>query len=580
MPKPQAHIYEFGDFRVDAAKRLLLKRGGETVPLTPKAFDTLLYLVEHREGVMDKEELLRAIWPDTIVEENNLNQNISALRRLLGEKRVEHRYIVTVPGRGYRFVSDVRILTTRTETPAAATVKAIAVLPFVPLIAEHRDPALELGMADTLIARLSGIQEVVVRPISSVRKYIEVDQNALAAGQELGVESVLEGSIQRWHDSIRVTVRLMKVSTGAALWAGTFDEKFTDIFAVQDAIAERIAGALALQLGSEEKQRLTRRYTDNAEAYEFYLRGRYHVNKLTPPEVQIGISYLQQAIDIDPSYALAYVGLADACRSLSIACEMPSTELLPKARALAQKAIEIDDSLAEAHAVLGYIIFWYEWDWSKAEEQYKRALDLNPNSAETHQFFAHLLSDTGRHAAGLAEIRRARELDPLSLYINALEGQFLIHAGQIDEALARLLKTIELDANYFLAHLFASSAYIEKGMFAEAVVEARKARELSGVNTHSIAFGGYALAKAGKQAEARAMLEELLKLSTERYVSPYHIALIHNGLDERDNTLASLERGYEQRDARMVFLKVEPKWKNLRDDPRFVSLLKRVNLLP
>lgn len=223
-------------------------------------------------------------------------------------------------------------------------------------------------------------------------------------------------------------------------------------------------------------------------------------------------------------------------------------------------------------------MFWYDWNGEEAENQYRRALELNPNSADTLETYAHLLSNTGRHTQALAKIKRARELDPLNLRINALEGQFLIHAGQTDEALARLQKTSELDPNYWLAHLFASSAYIEKGMFAEALAEARKARELSGVSTHPIAFAGYALAKSGKQAEARSELEGLLKLSTERYVPAYNVALIYNGLGERDETLAWLERGFEQRGALLIFLKVEPKWNNLREDPRFVDLLRRVGL--
>jgi DNA-binding winged helix-turn-helix (wHTH) protein/Flp pilus assembly protein TadD len=576
MPEQQAHIYEFGAFRLDSAKRLLFGRNGQPLSLTPKAFDTLLYLVEHREAVLDKEELLKAIWPDTTVEENNLNQNISALRRVLGEKRAEHNYIVTVPGRGYRFVAEVRTRTTRTEAPAAASVKAMAVLPFMPLVVEHRDGALELGMADTLIARLSGIRDVVVRPISSVRKYVDVDQDPLAAGQELRVEWVLGGTIQRWGDSIRVTVRLIQVSTGAALWAGTFDEKFTNIFAVQDAIAEKVADALAVQLGYEEKQRLTRRYTENAEAYELYLKGRYHVNRLTPPEMQTGISYFYQAIAIDPAYALAYLGLANAFLRIPLAGEMPSTEFYTKAKAAAQKAIEIDDTLAAAHAALGWIIFWYEWSWSEAENQFERALELDSNDADSHLGFAHILSNTGRHAEGLAQVKRARELDPLNLLINALEGQFLLHAGQTEEALFRLQKTLELEPHFWLARLFASSAYIEKGIFAEAVSEARQASDFSGGSSHAMAFGSYALARSGKKAEARSVLEELLKSSSERYIPPYHLALVYNGLGERDKTLAWLERGYKERDPKMPFLKVEPKWDNLREDQRFADLMRRI----
>jgi len=452
---------------------------------------------------------------------------------------------------------------------------SIAVLPFKTMGTESDNRYLGLGMADALITRLGNVSQIVVRPTSSVRKYLGAENEPVSAGQELMVESVLEGSIQRLGDRIRVTVQLVRVSDGTQIWADKFDDTFTNVFAVQDSISERMAAALKLKLTSEEQKRLTKRYTDNAEAYQLYLKGRYQVLKLTLPEVQTGISYFQQAIATDPSYALAYVGLADAYRSLSLVGEMPSTELL-KAKAAAHKAIEIDDTLAEAHAELGFIMFWYDWNWSAAEEQLKRALDLNPNNSATHMFYAHLLSNTGRHAEGLAEIKRSRELDPLNLRTSALEGEFLIHAGQTDEALAKLQKTLEQDPNFWFARMFSASAYIEKGMFTEAVAEARKAREHSGGSTHPMSFLGYALAKSGKQEEARGLLDELLKISDERYVPPYHIALIYNGLDERDKTLAWLERGYEQRDPKMVFLKVEPKWNNLRSDLRFQDLLRRV----
>ena len=352
MTEPQRQDYEFGEFRVNTAKRLLFKGDGQPAPLTAKAFDALLYLVEHRAEVLKKEALMKAIWPERVVEENNLNQIISTLRRTLGEAKGEHRYIVTVPGRGYRFVAEVHVPPARTEgnlatIPSAGASRAIAVLPFLPLVAEHRDLALELGMADTLIARLSGIRKLIVRPIASVRKYVDVEQNSLQAGRELGVESILEGSIQRWGDTIRVTVRLMQVATGAALWAGTFDEKFSNIFAVQDAIAERVVAALALQLGHAEKQHLTRRHTDNAEVYELYLKGRFHLFRLTPPEMQTGIAYFQQAIAIDPAYAQAYVGLASALFRLPLAGELRPGEFYPRAKAAALKALEIDGSLAE-----------------------------------------------------------------------------------------------------------------------------------------------------------------------------------------------------------------------------------------
>lgn len=399
MNEAQTHIYEFGDFRLDAAKRLLLKRDGERIPLTPKAFDTLLYLVEHSGALLDKDELLRAVWADTVVEENNLNQHISTLRRVLGERRDEHHYIVTVPGRGYRFIADVSTHTNldeqkkveenqhaldekqakesntgaasqlaqragkqnrnvwiglcagiviiglvvaasyfwvaRTKTASVSSIRTIAVLPFKPLVAENRDEALEMGLADTLIARLSNSREIIVRPLSSVRRYGGLEQDPQAAGRELGVESVLDGSLQRWGDRIRVTARLVSVADGASLWTETFDEKFTNIFAVQDAISERVTGTLALRLSSEEKKRLTKRYTENVEAYQLYLIGRYHWGKLTPTEVKKSIGYFQQAIEIDPAYALAYAGLAKAYTSLPITSDVPPKDAFPKAKAAA-----------------------------------------------------------------------------------------------------------------------------------------------------------------------------------------------------------------------------------------------------
>ncbi len=337
---------------------------------------------------------------------------------------------------------------------------------------------------------------------------------------------------------------------------------------------------MRLKLSGAEQQQLAKRYTDNVEAYELYLKGRYHTSKVSVPELQTAISYFQQAIDRDPHYGLAYVGLANAYRSLTLSGEMPSTELLPKAKTMAQKAIETDDTLAEAHAVLGVVILFHDWKWNDAESEFKRALQLDPNSSDTHQFYAIMLSVTGRHAEAVAEMRRALELDPLNLLANALEAQILSNAGQSDQALASVQKTLELDQNYWFAHFWASEAYIEKGMFAEAIAEARRSRQILRVGTHATAFLGYALAKAGKQAEARAELDEILQLSKQRYVSPYNVALIYNGLGDRNETLAWLDRGVEQRDPKMVLVNVDPKFSNLRDDPRFADLMRRVGFGP
>ena len=640
MNEPQLQIYEFDEFRVDAARRLLTKGDGEQIPLTPKVFDTLLYLIRHGGTVIGKDELMREIWTDSVVEENNLNQNISILRKIFGEKPGEQRFIVTIAGHGYRFVPEVRQIsdlefgnadfnsknkTEKTENRSSsdeqqraehklliqnpqskiqnrewlaalavlsvfalgaagfylwrgnekavdAPIKTVAVLPFKPLVLENRNEAVELGMADTLISKLSGGEEIVVRPLSAIRRYNSVEQDALTAGRELGVESILDGSIQTWGDRIRISAKLLRTSDGKQLWAGQFDEKFTDIFVVQDSISEKVAAALKIRLGGQGKKHST----ENIEAYQLYMKGRYHIAKLTPPDLRASIPYFQQAIDIDPGYALAYTGLSQAYGVLAISGEMPPAEAIPKAEAAGQKAIEIDDTLGEAHDSVCMGIFWHDWDWPAAEKECLRALELNPNNADSHGYYAQVLSNTGRHVEALAEAKRARELNPLNLAQNALEGQFLLHAGRTDEALDRLQKTSELEPNFPLPHLFAASAYIEKGMFAEAIAESRKEYELSGANV--IPFGVYALAKSGKRDQARAALKELLKLSETKYVPPYNIALIYNALEMRDNALEWLEKGFQQRDPQMTFLKVEPKWNNLRNEPRFADLMKRMNL--
>ncbi|HEY0347590.1 MAG TPA: TIR domain-containing protein [Pyrinomonadaceae bacterium] len=461
-----------------------------------------------------------------------------------------------------------------------APIGSIAVLPFVN---ESGDPDVEYlseGMSESLINSLAQLPHLSVKARSSVFRYKgkEIEPRQVAA--ELSVQAILGGRFVLRGDDVTLNLSLDDGRTGDHIWGEQYRRKKADLVSLQKDIVRNVSQKLGVPLSKADDQKLAKNYPENVEAYDSYANGRYHVLKLTPKEMQTGIDYFNKAIAIDPSYARAYVGLADAYRSSAIAGEMPSKDLFPEAKANAQKAIQIDDTLAEAHAELGFIMSWYDWDWRAAENEFKRALELNSNDADTHWFYAHLLSNTGRHAEALSEIRRAKEIDPLSLRINANEGQFLLHAGRTDEALASLQKTFELDSNFWLAHLFASSAYIEKGMFDEGIAEARKAEEFSGPNTHPIAFEGYALAKSGKRASARAVLAKLLQLSTKRYVSPYCVALIYNGLDERDKTLTWLEKGSEQRDPKMVFLRVEPKWNNLREDRRFQDFLRRVGLMP
>jgi DNA-binding winged helix-turn-helix (wHTH) protein/Tfp pilus assembly protein PilF len=567
MSNANKELYEFDKFRLNVAERLL-SREGERVPLSERAFDTLCALVRRGNHLVRKEELLNEVWADAIVEENNLDKNISLLRQVLGERTGKGKFIETVRGHGFRFVPEVRQIQ---EYEKVKIPKSVAVLPFKSLVPEQGDAALELGMADALISKLSDAEEIVVRPLGAIRRYDSPEQDSIAAGRALEEEAVLDGSIQISGDRIRVLARLFRVSDGKQLWASQFDEKFTDIFTVQDSISDRVATALKIRLANKERTH----YTDNIEAYQLYMKGRYHALRLTRAETNKAVTYFQQAIDLDPNYALPYLGLARAYLPMALTSGMPSWEVMPKAKEATLRAVEIDPSISEAHATLGLISFWYDWDWQTAEKQYQRALDLDPKSAEAHFGYAHLLSNTGRHEKALEEIKLSRELDPLSLVTNALEGQILFFAQDYDQALDRLKKTIDLEPNFWLSHLFISRVYGEKGMPTEAIAAAKRAGELSG-NSQSQAYRAYALAKAGKLSESRAILNELLKSSTETYVPPYNIALAYNGLGERARAIDYLEKRFAERDLRMVFLKVEPQWNNLRLEPRFVDLMKRM----
>jgi len=620
-------IYAFETFRLDPAKRLLLVEGGEEVPLMPKAFDILHYLVGHPGEVVEKDALMSAIWPDRIVEENNLTQNISALRRVLGEKHRDNRFIATVPGRGYKFVAKVWQLApedTATEMSGAKgsavgsgdliyqaakrdfgkrgwllglaaivllavgtaaflfyhrgpgsspeTIRSLAVLPFKAITADSRDEALEMGVADTLISKLSGGDELKVRPIGAVRRFASLEQDPVEAGRQLVVDAVLDGGIQIAASRVRVSAKLIRVSDGRQIWAGQFDEQSRDIFSIQDSISERVAAALRIPLANKSH----RSYTGNVEAYQLYMKGNLHARRLILPEVQKGIAYYEQAIAADPAYALPYVEMANAYRSMVLTNDARPTEMMPKAKAAAVKAVELDDTLAEAWTAVANSAFWYDWDWKVAETYFRKGLELDHSSAQAHALYAHLLSNIGRHDEAVSEIKQARELDPLSLVTNAMEGQILFFAGR-DEAEKALRATMEMDANFWLAHLFMSRVYLKKEMFAETIAAAAKAKEISHGNAEATAIMGYALAKSGRRDEARTVLKELEDRARTNFVPTYDFAQIHLALGDRGKALDLLEKALEQREPLMVFIKVDPKWDDLRSEPRFFKLMKRMN---
>ena len=618
MNSGEGQVYEFEEFRLDAGKRLLFRGDGEPVPLMPKAFEILLYLVKKAGRVAEKDELMGAIWPDTAVEENNLTQNISALRRMLGEKHRENRFIATVPGRGYKFVAEVRqipaiaeptpvvtgrsennstnsarnpwplliaaalivilaatgfyLFTDRDKTKPVGPIKSLAVLPFKPVTPENRDEALEMGMADTLITKLSGGVELTVRPLAAVRRFSSAEQDPAEAGRQLNVESVLDGGVQISGGRVRVSARLIRSDDGRQLWAEQFDEPMGDIFRLQDSISQRVASALRITLASGAD----RAFTNNVEAYQLFIRGRLHASRLVLPEVQKGISYYEQAIAVDPGYALAYAELSNAYRAMVLTNDSPPAQIMPKAFTAATRSVELDNGLAEGWTSLGSSEFWHNWDWRVAERHFLRAIEIDPSNAQAHAFYAHLLSNIGRHDDALAEIQKARELDPLSLFINVIEGQILSLAGRDDESIQILRTSIDLDPNFWLAHLFIARPYINKGMWDEAASAARAAKELTNGNAEATATLGYTLGKSGRRSEAAKTLQELEVRRQAQFVPFYALAQVHLGLGNRQQAIEHLERAFEGREVHMVFLKVEPRWNELRSEPGFASLISRM----
>ena len=635
MSGPDKTVYQFGEFRLDSSSRLLLK-DGVPVQLMPKAFDMLLVLVENRGRLLEKEVLMNEVWPDSFVEEANLTVNISALRRALGESPNEHRYIVTIPGRGYKFVADVSEdgLATNSDEPPntinsanieraeptpisgsrhrnlalfalvlllvglavaagvyflknedpnttadSSAIKSIAVLPFKPLAAETRDESLEMGMADTLIFKLSNIRGIVVRPISAVRKYTDLNQDPLAAGREQQVDAVLDTTIQRVGDKVRVMARLLRVSDGSVLWTEKGDQQGGDLFTVQDAIAEKLAGSLALTLTDEETRRLYKRYTENAEAYQLYLLGRFNLNKGTPDGYNKGIEYFQQAIAKDSAYALAYTGLAD-CYTLLGGWQITAPgESFQKARAAAEKALELDNSLAEAHTSLA-LVKNYSSDWREAESEFRRAIDLNPNDGAAHRWYGVHLMGLGRLDESLAEIKRAIELDPLSLPYNAQLGRVYYMSRDYDRAIEQYQKTFEIDPNFVTAHLQLGWAYEKKAMYNEALAEYQTTIALQQAGPgQRIGGRGGVEARIGRTHALAGQREEALRiladLKAQDDVPPYNMALIYDGLGDEEQAIAWLEKVFEVGSQRFG-LKIDPTWDRLREHPKFQELLRRL----
>ncbi len=616
--------YEFGPFCLDPAERRLL-RDGEPVALTPKSFDLLVALVENSGHLLEKGALLERVWPGQFVEESSLTFNISELRKALGDGP-GNPLIETVRKKGFRFVAAVRPLppaagepardgeagtesprVMRTPRRAARTLgiaaailmaalvaylawrkagttgvdeapRTLAVLPFQPLAPNIRNEPLELGICDALITRLATLDHLVVRPTSSVVRYTRTGQDPLAAGRALNADAVLEGYIQRTEGRIRVTARLLRTADGKALWSGQFNEPFTDIFSVEDSISRQIVVALQLDLTGDQQLRVSKHPTESSEAYELYLKGRYFQDKRTANGLTKSVAYLEEATVKDPQYALAFAALANSYVVLAVRADMRPQESYRKAAAAARRALEIDDATAEAHAALANVRAWYEWDWAGAEREFKRALELSANDPITYHQYASYLIAMGRHREAISAIERAQGLDPLSLQVNVQAARIFYFSGHSDSAIVQCRKTLDLDPDFGPAHLFLGRIYVQKGAHAQALDELTRARKLVPDSAEVLSLIGYAHAAAGRPEEAREVLEELRQLARGGYVSPYHMAMVHAGLGERDAALSELEKAYDDREGRMTIVRFAPEFAALDEDVRFVRLLERMKL--
>ncbi|HVH15515.1 MAG TPA: tetratricopeptide repeat protein [Candidatus Angelobacter sp.] len=467
-------------------------------------------------------------------------------------------------------------------SPARSNRSRIAVLPFANISPSSKDEYFADGMTEELIATLSKIRDLGVIARTSVIRYKELTKPVTDIGRELNVGTVLEGSVRVAGKKLRITAQLIDVATEEHLWSETYDRDLEDVFAVQTDIGKRIAEELKIKIVRNDSLRLEKKATGIPEAYSHYLKGRHSLNARTEKGLKESIRHFESAVKRDPNFALAYTGLADAYSILaSYSLEyIPPREGFPKAKAAAQKALALDRQLAEAHASLGLVKFYYDWNWKDAESQFKKALELNPGYAQAHQYYADFVKSFGRFDEALSQMKQALALDPLSYSINTGIGHVLYLSRQYDDAIDHYRKVVESDPAFVPARLWFGRPFMQKGMFKEAIEQVEQAVKLSKESTVSLATLAQAYASAGNNAEAQKILDRLLDRSKKQYVPSYWIALVQMSLESRDQALIWLERAYHERSSWLVWANVEPRFDTLRSEPRFTRLLARIGFEP
>jgi eukaryotic-like serine/threonine-protein kinase len=454
---------------------------------------------------------------------------------------------------------------------------AVAVLPFEPLVGDAQDEYLEVGLADALISKLGGIPQLKVRPTQQVLKYRGPGQSPQVAGRELGVDMLIVGNMQRDGDRFRLSLKLVGTRDGNVRWAQSFDERWTEIFAIEDAITTHVADALALRLTGTERQQLTRRDTESAAAYQEYLLGRDYWTQFTAPQLKRALEHFQRAVELDSGYALAHAGIADCYASFATYRVLPASEAYPRAREAALKALELNPDLSEAYSTLAMVSLYYDWDWRAAESHLNRAIQLNPDDAEAHNRYAVELVWVERFDEAVREILRARELDPLSRRMNMNVGWVLHFARQYDQSIQELNRAVALDPNFFQTHQTLGWSYVQTGTYDQAIAEYKRALELGGSSQVETDLA-HAYAVSGRTREANALLRQIIDRTAGDYVSPFDVAIVYVGLGDRDQAFAWLEKAYQERTRPMLSLKVNPRLDPLRSDPRFVALVRRMRV--
>ena len=569
--------YRFGVYEADLKSGELRKHGSK-IRLQEQPFQVLAALLERHGEVVTRDELQRRLWPaDTFVDfDHGLNAAIARLREALCDSAASPRYVETLPRRGYRFLTAVE--TVGGET-AASYRAMLAVLPFENL---DSDPAQEIfadGMTEEMIAQLGRLSPARLGIIArtSAMQYKRTKKSIGDVGRELAVEWILEGTVRRSGQNVRITAQLIRVQDQSHLWAESYDRTVDDVLAIQTDCAARIARSLALELLPSQRDAMNRACTGSAAAYESYLHGRYHWNKRTEEGLRKAMEYFERAITLDPNYALAYVGLSDVYDILGMFSMLRPREAYERASAAATRALSIDPDLAEAHTSLAHGRFLYEWDWAGAEREFLLGL-LNANDVQGHYWYALYLAAMKRFDEAMAHMEAARALDPLSLVVRTYSAWVHYLSRQYDAAIEGFGEVLELEPGFSIASIFLGLALIQKGMPRQAIEALSRGSQASGSHPGAVAALAAVHAFDGNTAKARKTFEQVREMAVKRYVSPYYIALALLGQGDREGALAGLEAACEERSGWLVYLNVEPAMALLRGDPRFEKLVRRVGL--